>query len=1098
MSLASTALRRPVTTVAATIALVLLGAVSLDRLPVTLLPDVTLPVLTIRTLYAGAAATEASRFVAEPVEEAIAATPGLVELRSVSRNGEVTTTARFAWGTDMAATVLTVRERLDNARAQLPESAERPTLLTSDPGQRPIAVLGVTGKGDLRAVARLAEQVLARRLEQLDGIASVAVTGAPEDEIRVELDPVRLRALGLTTEDVVTAIRNANASAPGGTIRRGQFRFSVRALTELRQLDEFADIPVGTGGGRATGTIRLSDVGRVSLATADPRTLTRLDGTPGIGLVVYKDAGANTVAVTRRMVETVDQLGREFPAVKLQVVAAQARFVTDALANLTQEIIAGGLLSLLLILLFLRDWRSALAIGLIVPLSVLVSLTALQLLGVTINVLSLGGLALGVGLLVDNAIVVSEASGRFREAGRDRREAARLAAEEVSGPLIAGTLTTVLVFGPIVFVRGLAAALFRDLSLAVVTSLLASLVLALTLMPVLLVGRRRSVARSAFRVPGSTLEESESHPTAPALMIPGSMLGAEGSTDTGPSRNAERGTLNDWLTRSGLHLAELYERGMMWSLDHPRTVFVAAILSTALAVWLTFALPREILPQVDEGVAIASLRLPEGTAIEETARQAARVEAAARSLGSKGIYSRIGAATDEELVSGAEPGGPAYAQLLLPVPEGAKAGPFADRLRARVPDLAQGGLAIDLAGQSEFGSLIGREGRLLRVEIASADRGTSARWADTARTILSAIPGLTDVRDAYAGTQPVVELGLERERIALRGLSIDAVAGALAGGLGGVKASELRETDRRTPIRVRYAGGANEDLAAALAATIGGIPLGQLVSAREVRDPVEVVRVDQRPVQVLEAAVESGGTARAVDQVRRSLERLPVAAGLTWEISGADTEQRRTLSEMGVVALLSVALMFLVLAGEFASFTTPLLVMLTVPLAGVGGIVVLWLTGQSLNAVSLIGMVVMIGLADNDAVVKLDAIRRFREEGHPIREAVLLGGRQRLRAIAMTSLTTIVGVLPLVLGWGSGGELYQPLAAGVIGGSITATLVTFFLLPTAYAVVEQRAERRAIEGERRKGGMARVALPAREASPYDTSRRPALPPLPPS
>jgi HAE1 family hydrophobic/amphiphilic exporter-1 len=512
-----------------------------------------------------------------------------------------------------------------------------------------------------------------------------------------------------------------------------------------------------------------------------------------------------------------------------------------------------------------------------------------------------------------------------------------------------------------------------------------------------------------------------------------------------------------------LRLAEWYEHGMMWSLDHPRTVFTISIVSTALAVWLTLQLPREILPQVDEGVAIASLRLPEGTAIEETARQAARIEAAAASLGSKGIYSRIGAATDEELISGAEPGGPSYAQLLLPVPDGSVAARFADLLRAKVPDLAQGGLAIDLAGQSEFGSLIGREGRLLRVEVASSDRMTTARWADTARTLLEQVPGLTDVRDAYAGTQPVVELGLERERIALHGLSIDAVSSALAGGLGGVKASELRETDRRTPIRVRYAGSANEDLATALTATIGGVPLGQLVRVKEVRDPVEVVRVDQRPVQVVEAAVERGGTAKAVERVQSTLATLSVPAGLTWEIGGADTEQRRTLSEMGVVAVLSVALMFLVLAGEFASFTIPLLVMLTVPLAGVGGIVVLWMTGQSLNAVSLIGMVVMIGLADNDAVVKLDAIRRFREEGHSIRESVLLGGRQRLRAIAMTSLTTIVGVLPLVMGWGSGGELYQPLAAGVIGGSVTATLVTFFLLPTAYAVVEERAERRALK-----------------------------------
>jgi HAE1 family hydrophobic/amphiphilic exporter-1 len=320
------------------------------------------------------------------------------------------------------------------------------------------------------------------------------------------------------------------------------------------------------------------------------------------------------------------------------------------------------------------------------------------------------------------------------------------------------------------------------------------------------------------------------------------------------------------------------------------------------------------------------------------------------------------------------------------------------------------------------------------------------------------VPGLSDVRDAYAGTQPVIELGLERERIALRGLSVDQVAGAVAGGLGGVSASELRETDRRTPIRVRYAGSANEDLATALAATVGGVPVGQLVSVREVRDPVEVVRVDQRPVQVIEAAVERGGTARAVTAIDQALGRLTQPAGLTWRVSGADLEQRRTMSELTVVAVLSVALMFLVLAGEFASFTTPLLVMLTVPLAGVGGVFVLWLTGQSLNAVSLIGMVVMIGLADNDAVVKLEAIRRFRADGHPVREAVLLGGRQRLRAIAMTSLTTIVGVLPMVFGWGSGGELYQPLAAGVIGGSITATLVTFFLLPTAYAVVEGRKQ----------------------------------------
>jgi HAE1 family hydrophobic/amphiphilic exporter-1 len=1016
VSLASSALKRPVTTLSATLAVVLLGAVSLGRLPVSLLPDLTLPVLTIRTLYPGAAATEASRLVAEPVEQAVASTPGLADLRSVSRNGEVTTTLRFNWGTDMDQTVLLVRERLDNARAQLPERAERPTLLTSDPGERPIAVLALSGPGDLQSIARTAEDVHARRLEQLSGVASVAVAGKPEEEIRVEVDPDKARALGISPDQIATAVREANASAPGGTVRRGQFRLPLRAYTEFRAPEEILDTPVGPAG---AGT-RLRDVATVRRTIADPLTLTRLDGGAAVGLVVYKDAGSNTVTVTRDLYGVVDQLAAEFPDIRIKVVAAQAEFVTDALSNLGQEIVLGGILSLLVILLFLRDVRTSLAIGLMVPLSVLVALVILQQLDVTINVLSLGGLALGVGLLVDNAIVVAEATGRYIEQGMGKFEAARTAAEEVAGPLTAGTLTTVLVFGPIVFVQGLGAALFRDLSLSVVTTVLASLVLALTVMPVLMTGRRAE-GRTGRRADGQTGGRAESR-----------------------------------LTAAGHHTAEWYERGMMWSLAHPRSVFGIAIAATAVTVLIGMRLPREILPSVDEGIVVASLKLQDGTAIEETVRQVARLEAAATQLGASNLYARVGTATDEEVLAGADPGSSSSAQLLLPVPDGEDAGEFARRLRAAVPDLAKGALAIDLAGQSEFGSLIGREGRVVRVEVSAARPDDAAQWADTLRVVLAGLPTLADVREAFSGTQPSVEVTLERGRIAERNLSVGAVSNAIAGGLGGVRANDFRETDRRTPIRVRFAGEANENLATALTTPVQGVPVGQLVQVEEKPAPIEVVRVNQRPVSVIEALVEEGGTARAAQDVAEALAATAVPPGVTTTVGGADVEQQRTSRELSLVAILSVALVFLVLAGEFASFTTPLLVMLTVPLAAAGGIILLWLTGQSLNAVSLIGIVVMIGIADNDAVVKLDAIRRFRELGHSVDEAVLLGGRQRLRAIAMTSITTITGVLPLVFGWGSGGELYQPLAAGVIGGSVSATLVTFFLLPTAYAVVERR------------------------------------------
>jgi len=1023
MSLTAFAVRRPVTTVAATLAIVLLGSVSLTRLPVTLLPDVTLPVLTVRTTYTGAAAEEVSRFVAEPIEAAVAATPGLVELRSVSRNGEAVTTLRFQWGTDMPTTILTVRERLDQARARLPEGAARPTLLTSDPGERPIAVIGLTGLNDLRLLGRTANDVHARRLEQISGVASVAVVGAPEDEIRIEVDPERMRALGISTNDVATAVQAANANGAGGTIRRGQFRFSVRALTEFRALDEIADTPVGP----ATANLRLRDIATVTSTLAEPRTLTRLDGGAAVGLVVYKDAGSNTVAVTDNMRDVIALLQEEFPNIRMHVVAAQADFVVDALSNLGQEIIIGGVMSLLMILVFLRHWRSSIAIAVILPLAVMMALVFLQLFDVTVNVLSLGGLALGVGLLVDNAIVVADAAERkAAETGMPMDEAAIVATEEVAGPLLAGTLTTVLVFGPIIFVKGLAAALFRDLSLAVVLSVGGSLILALTLMPVMIVGRRKFAARRA------TEQKREPGPTEAKLLA------------------------------FGEKCADVYEHGMEWSLKHPLAILGLGVGLVGVMIVSFIALPKEILPQVDEGIVVAALQLPEGTAIDETTRQAERVEAVAKSLGSRGVYSRVGIATDEEILSGAEPGTSATAQLLIPIPETEDAAAFANKLRDAVPDLSgSGSLALDLAGQSEFGSLIGREGRLVRVEVSARTLAESQVWSDSVRRRLAALSTLSDVRDAYSTTQPQIEVQLERQRLAERGISVQTVQRALQGGLGGVAASELRETDRRTPIRVRFAGNANEDLQVALATPVNGVPLSQLVSWREVRAPIEVVRVNQRPVSIVEGLIEEGGTARASADVQAQLAELKPPAGLTWEITGADVEQRRTTEQMALVAVLSVALVFLVLAGEFASFTIPMVVMITVPLAAAGGFVLLWMTGQSINAVSLIGIVVMIGMADNEAVVKLDAIRRFREEGHSIHDAVLLGGRQRLRAITMTSLTTIFGVLPLILGIGSGGALYQPLAAAVIGGAISAQVVTFFLLPVAYSELEKWQERRA-------------------------------------
>lgn len=1043
MSLTSFAVKRPVTTVSATLGIILLGSVSITKLPVSLLPDVELPVLTIRTTYAGAAATEVSRFIAEPIEKQIAATPGIVELRSVSRNNEATTTLHFAWGTDMQKTVLNIREKLDAAKGGLPSNAGRPTLLTSDPGERPIAVLAITSGGTLSDLAHLAEDVHSRRLEQLEGVSSVAVVGSPRDEIEVRLDPERLRAMGVSAQEVSSAITSANANGGGGTIRRGQFRYSVRALTELTSPEEILDTPVGA----STRNIRLRDVATIAVTTSPPLTVTRLGGRPAIGLVVYKDAGANTVSVTETMSKTVEQLKKDYPSVDITLVAAQAQFVTDALSNLWQEVWLGGLLSILVPLLFLRDVRSSIAIALMLPLSVLVALVLLRGLDVTVNILSLGGLALGCGLLIDNAIVVAEAAAARRsETGESREDATINATAEVSGPLIAGTLTTLLVFGPIIFVKGLAAALFRDLSWSVVMSVAGSLLLALTLMPVMIVGRR------------NRRRHHEAKPTE--------LVSNEESRSPGPLRSVTRAFVN-WSDRFGERCAHLYEKGMAWSLDHRAAVIVATIATVAVLIPVVLATPREILPRVDEGTVIGTLKLQEGTALEETIRQVSRIEQVAKAYGSTRTYARVGLATDEEVLGGSEPGSSATAQIIIPAPDGKTAVQVSNQIRSHLSDLANNGyLSLDVAGQSEFGALTGREGRLVKVEVQAATYAASQKAADIVREKVAKLETLSDVRNAFATTQPIIEIQSERDRIAQHGLTPSAVASAMSGALGGLAAGDLRQTDRRTPINIRYAGEANENLEAGLATAVNNVPVSELVTVREARAPIEVVRVNQRPVTIVEGSIERGGTAKAVEDVQEVLNTVNIP-GVTFQITGADIEQRRTTEQLTFVAILSAALMFLVLAGEFASFILPVVVMLTVPLAAVGSLFLLYFTGQSINAVSLIGIVVMIGMADNEAVVKVDAIRRFREMGHSVRESVMLGGRQRLRAIVMTSLTTVTGVLPLMFGVGGGGALYKPLAAAVIGGAISSILVTFFVLPVAYTLLEERSEAR----QRRRDGV---------------------------
>jgi HAE1 family hydrophobic/amphiphilic exporter-1 len=651
MALPDLSIRRPVATAMAFLAVVLLGIIAFVRLPVDLLPDVAFPTLTVWTQYPEAGPAEVERFITEPVERAVSRVPGVKSLSSVSREGASQVQLQFLWGTDMDYATLNVRERLDNVRYDLPDRATRPTILRSDPTSDPVMTLASTSEAtDLWQLKELSENVFKRRLEQVDGVAQAAVAGGLEREIHVSVDPNRLEALGVTLDQVSQALDAANYSAPGGTIRRGRYRYALRALGEFRTVDEIGETVVGRAEG---GTVvLLRDVAQVEDGFADRETIARYNGRESVGLLLYKEAGANTVQVAESVDEVLVQLREEYPDVELAVATSQAGFIRDAISNVVQALALGAILAFLVLFLFLHDARYPVAISLSIPISVVLTFGLLYLFGVSLNIMSLGGLALGVGMLVDNSIVVLENIFRHRERGIAAAAAAALGGREVQAAITASTLTTIAVFGPIIYVKGVAGELFKDLSIAVAVSLLASLLVALTLLP-MIAARIRTSEDAAGKAPADPRRDRFFLPlrhykdetrdlnggrarwwrwpsiltrwvgglvggalrAAAALVV--ALLRFWGSLIARPlaafSRPIFR-VFDRWFDR----FADRYHQLLEWAIDHRGATLAIAAGVFGIALLIGYQLPRDLLPRVDEGSYRARVELPLGTPLETT------------------------------------------------------------------------------------------------------------------------------------------------------------------------------------------------------------------------------------------------------------------------------------------------------------------------------------------------------------------------------------------------------------------------------------------------------------------------------------------------
>lgn len=1040
-SLIAACIRRPVSVAMFTVAACVFGLVALGRLPVNLLPEISYPTLTVETRIPGAAPIEVETFVTRPIEEEVGVVPGLRRVTSRSRAGASEVTLEFAWDTDMDFAGLDVREKLDTV--QLPEDAERPRLLRFDPSSDAVLRLGLSGESSLSEVRQWAEEDLKKDLDAVEGVAAVRIEGGLIREIQVEVDQGRLAAYGITVEEVRTALAANNVNLAGGSVYEDEARYLVRTLNELDTLDRIGAVIVKNENGRR---VRLRDVAAVASGFRDQEVILRQDGAEGVELRVFKEGDANTVQVAAGVRARLEELEESVPAgLALAVLFDQSQFIEGAISEVTRNAWEGGLLAILVIALFLRDRRATGVVALAIPVSVVATFFVMQQMGLSLNIMSLGGLALGVGMLLDDSIVVLEAIHRRRAEGEAALPAAIAGAGEVAGPVVASTLTTVAVFLPIVFVEGVAGQLFRDQALTVSISILASLGFSLALIPVLAGRSREALAAGAAAEP----------PRRFARVLRG-VRAAAGFVGRGllyPLRPVLAG-----FTAAERGIAKAYPAVVRTALRHPLPVFGLSALLFAGSLWAgRAAVGVELIPALSQGEFHFEVLLPEGTAVsatddllEEVGRGVAGDPAVAR------VTTEAGAGSGAGMASG---GGRAEHRGRLAVV-------MADRDDPEAEAQVIAALRSDLAGRPGVRYEFGRPSwfsfrRPVELEVYSDERAALVPNARRVREAVAGAPGLADVSSSAEAGSPEIRVQFAADRLASMGLSVDAASNALRSKLRGEVATRLDEGDRRIDVVVRGADDLRSRTSAVPslivhAADARPVPLRALGSAEVSEGPAELRRVGQRPAVVISANLDGADLESATAAVENRIAGLGLPPGVTTRFSGQREEMERSFRSLALAIGLAIFLVYFVMASQFESLLHPFLILFTIPLGAVGVVLALLLTGAAVSVIVLIGVVMLAGIVVKNAIVLVDCINRLRASGMEKTEAIVAAGRMRLRPILMTTLTTVLGLTPMALGLGAGAEIRSPMAVTVIGGLLVSTALTLIVIPTAYSVFDRK------------------------------------------
>ncbi|PAU94728.1 acriflavin resistance protein [Aliifodinibius salipaludis] len=1014
MKITETAVERPIATTMLFLIIIVLGVMSFRYLPVDLLPPVEYPQLTVATEYPNVGPEEIETIITQRIENTIAGVPGVERVRSSSSEGQSRVTLEFAQSTDIDVAANDIRAALDRVRDELPPEAEPPRIWKFDPNNFPIVIVGANSDMNLQELTQILDREVTKRFEQVPGVGSIDIWGGVYREVHVEIKRDRLIASGLSSAEVQQAIASENINLPGGNVNSGIQQLYVRTLGEYESIDQIANTIIRMEDGKP---IRVKDVAEVRWGYEDLNRLVTIDKKPMVRFGIRKQTGANTVSVAEDIRQEIEKVNNERSDMNLFVTTDQSEFIQNSIDNVQSSAIWGALLAIVVLYLFLRNGSSTFIISLAIPISIIATFGLLYFNGLTLNQMSFGGLALGVGLIVDNAIVVLENIIRLREErGKDLKASSLIGTREVGGAIVASTITTSVIFLPVVFMQTISGSIFQELALVVVFALVCSLFVALTLVPMLC---------SKFL--------------------------------TVQPDNSEKAAKKSWFQRTFAALEQRYTDFIDYTLHHKPAVYTITGVLVLGSVLLIPLIPVELAPQSDADEIDIDFMMAEGTNIAVQNEYLKELETVVRA--------HLPMDDVEHITTDVRDGRAEVEIAMVEASERSMStSKIADQIRENVAGTVPGG---DIRVSAQSGLWILRRifgsggGEAVELQLRGYDLEQAKTLSEEIKKRMEQIPEVTGVRTDRREGRPEQNLIFDREKIADLGLTVSGVARVIQTNVGGSRAGTFREGGDEFPIRVRLQPEdrlSTKDLENISIRTADGevLPVTAVVSQSKGRGPTDINRVNSQRVSYISANLESGvALSEAVEKIQAKLSDMQLPEGFSIVYGGEYEEQQKAAADFQLSIIMALILIYMVMAAQFERFFDPLVVMFSVPLAIIGVVPTLMLTGTTINMQSMMGVVMLIGIVVNNAIVLVDYINLMRREHDMgIREAVIESGRLRLRPILMTTLTTILGLLPLSFGIGSGAEIQASLARVVIGGLTASTLVTLVFIPVVYISAE--------------------------------------------